>query len=72
MFYVFSRVQIGYKLDTTIAMFNVILMFKLGTNWTPRLLPSFMSFSSVQFGTNRIVPGLLCSMCYFSVQIGYN
>lgn len=48
MFYVFSRVQIGYKLDTTIAMFNVILMFKLGTNWTPRLLPSFMSFSSVQ------------------------
>lgn len=24
-----------------------------------------------KFGTNRIVPGLLCSICYFSVQIGY-
>jgi hypothetical protein len=43
-FYVFSRVQIGYKLDTAIAMFHVILVFKLGTNWTPRLLPIFYVF----------------------------
>ncbi len=47
-FYVFSHVQIGYKVDTTIAMFNVILVFKWGTNWTPRLLPIFMFCSSVQ------------------------
>jgi hypothetical protein len=34
MFYVFSRVQIGYKLDTTIAMFNVKIGYKLDAKIT--------------------------------------
>jgi hypothetical protein len=58
-------------LDTTIAMVNVILVFILGTNWTPRLTHLLCFFLVFKFVTNRIVPGLLCSMCYFSVQIGY-